>query len=595
MDNEQQFFWVNHNKERHVIEIRDGVLIAGIGGDSKLGYREMLGQARKDDLVFACFDQKITHIGVVKSKEAKIIDWKGSEHFEVKVKFEQLKKVVDIKEHVKHLVTIKRGYLSPINKNGVPQQGAYISKIDFDMASFLMSKANIYFDGKGLVDISKGPSGRVHDVKKLMSELTPNAIKEAISDYSQYEPWRYCYRHSTTYDLVYDGNRYPPKFIFGIAAKSIINRLMISDEFSGGEDSECFEILTSNGFYIEPKSKGDLKPILLNKYDREGICQLFEPGSKFTVGAGRWGISGIIRLKNKTNDLVFIVTIEKPHAGNPYKDALTDEGQLHWETQKQISADSDFVQRLKSHDHNTSNIHLFLRYEEKSNYSYLGLLAYDSVDENSTNPVRFTWRLLSSQSAFKLKKSLQIAPTSNVLKNESFVDEFDVDAFKVRVVDFPNGESKSKSVKKNNKTTKMLQQPDWAAADERNRTLGDQGEQLVMNFERARLSGIGRADLAAKIERVSLNDCSAGYDIKSFDEDGVEILIEVKTTKSNVYSPFYISQNEIKVASINHGNYYLYRVHGFDLKSNTCDIYIKNGSVEEIFDLEPVSYRAKVK
>ncbi|HGM4804194.1 TPA: DUF3427 domain-containing protein [Serratia marcescens] len=595
MDNEQQFFWVNHNKERHVIETRDGVLIAGIGGDSKLGYREMLGQARKGDIVFACFDQKITNIGVVKSKEAKIIEWKGSEHFEVKVKFEPLKKVVDIKEHVKHLVAIKRDYLSPINKNGVPQQGAYISKIDFDMASFLMSKANVYFDGNGFVEINKGPSGRIHNVKKILSELSARAIKDAIRDYSQYEPWRYCYRHSTTYDLVYYGNRYSPKFIFGIAAKTIINRLLISDEFSGGEDSECFEILTSNGFYIEPKSRGNLKPILLSKYDREGICQLFEPGTKFTVGSGRWGISGIIKLKNETDDLVFIVTIEKPHAGNPYEDALTDDGQLHWETQKKMSADSDFVQRLKAHDHNVSNIHLFLRYQEKSNYSYLGLLAYESVDENSTNPVRFIWRLLNNQSAIKLKKTLQIAPTANSLKNEVFVDEFDVDAFKVRVVEFPNGENKSKSVRKNNRSTKLLKQPDWAAADERNRTLGDQGEQLVMNFERDRLVRVGRPDLAAKVERVSLNDSSAGYDIKSFDEDGVEILIEVKTTKSDVYSPFYISQNEIKVASINHDNYYLYRVHSLDLKNNSCDIYIKNGSVEDIFDLEPVSYRAKVK
>ncbi|WP_347299640.1 DUF3427 domain-containing protein, partial [Clostridium perfringens] len=487
MDNEQQFFWVNHNKERHVIEIRDGILIAGIGGDSKLGYREMLGQARKGDIVFACFDQKITNIGVVKSKEARVIDWKGSEHFEVKVNFEPLKKVVDIKDHVKHLVAIKRDYLSPINKNGVPQQGAYISKIDFDMASFLMSKANVYFDGNGFVDINKGSSGRVHDVKELMSELSSRDIKEAIRDFSQYEPWRYCYRHSTTYDLVYDGNRYPPKFIFGIAAKTIINRLLISDEFSGGEDSECFGILKSNGFYIEPKSKGNLKPILLNKYDREGICQLFEPGTKFTVGAGRWGISGMIKIKNETDDLVFIVTIEKPHAGNPYKDTLTDDGQLYWETQKQMSADDNFVQRLKAHDHNTSNIHLFLRYQEESNYSYLGLLAYDSVVESSTNPVSFTWRLLSNQSAIKLKNSLKITLVSNFVKNENTVDEFDVNVFKIRVVDFPNGGNKTKSVKKSNKSTKVLQQPDWAAADERNRTLGDQGEQLVMNFERDRL------------------------------------------------------------------------------------------------------------
>lgn len=72
---------------------------------------------------------------------------------------------------------------------------------------------------------------------------------------------------------------------------------------------------------------------------------------------------------------------------------------------------------------------------------------------------------------------------------------------------------------------------DVAARDERNRKLGEAGEERVLQHERAALRDAGRDDLARKVRWVSREDGDgAGYDIASFDERGASRLIEVKTT-----------------------------------------------------------------
>ncbi len=73
---------------------------------------------------------------------------------------------------------------------------------------------------------------------------------------------------------------------------------------------------------------------------------------------------------------------------------------------------------------------------------------------------------------------------------------------------------------------------DWGAVTAHSRKLGEQGERFVLELERRRLRDAGQLDLEPKIEWVSqTRGDGAGYDIKSFDSTGTEILIEVKTTK----------------------------------------------------------------
>jgi len=58
----------------------------------------------------------------------------------------------------------------------------------------------------------------------------------------------------------------------------------------------------------------------------------------------------------------------------------------------------------------------------------------------------------------------------------------------------------------------------------------------------------GREDLSLRIEWTARTQGpEAGYDIKSFSEDGSEIFIEVKTTNGHQNTPFLITANEVRV------------------------------------------------
>ena len=104
---------------------------------------------------------------------------------------------------------------------------------------------------------------------------------------------------------------------------------------------------------------------------------------------------------------------------------------------------------------------------------------------------------------------------------------------------------------------------DYVLRQKENSRLGAAGEQWVFAYEKKRLSAAGRKDLAKQVEWVAQKDDSKGYDILSFDEEGNELFIEVKTTNGGVKTPFYLSALEMAVSSNNSSKYRLYRVYDF--------------------------------
>jgi hypothetical protein len=126
--------------------------------------------------------------------------------------------------------------------------------------------------------------------------------------------------------------------------------------------------------------------------------------------------------------------------------------------------------------------------------------------------------------------------------------------------------------------------PISALQDFRKKKLGNAGEQWVIDLERERLRRSDRPDLADRIRWMARESDSHGYDVKSFDIDGRERFIEVKTTNYGVSTPFYITRNEVDVSVEHPDQYSLYRVHGFQRDPH---IYILEGSVEETATLEP--------
>jgi hypothetical protein len=100
-----------------------------------------------------------------------------------------------------------------------------------------------------------------------------------------------------------------------------------------------------------------------------------------------------------------------------------------------------------------------------------------------------------------------------------------------------------------------------------------------------------RADLADRVEWVSreVGD-GLGYDIKSFDaETEEERFIEVKTTNSGKYFPFYLSANEVAFSRDCSSRYSLYRI--FNFRSH-ARLFVLAGAVDDHVNLAITSYRA---
>ena len=123
-----------------------------------------------------------------------------------------------------------------------------------------------------------------------------------------------------------------------------------------------------------------------------------------------------------------------------------------------------------------------------------------------------------------------------------------------------------------------------------NRSLGDAGEALVMEYERARLLEAGKDRLAQNVEQVSktVGD-HAGYDIRSYEVTGHDRFVEVKATRYGKLTPFYISAGEVRFSGSNLQAYHLYRL--FNFRRNP-KLFILPGDVTRHVRLHAVNYRA---
>jgi hypothetical protein len=126
----------------------------------------------------------------------------------------------------------------------------------------------------------------------------------------------------------------------------------------------------------------------------------------------------------------------------------------------------------------------------------------------------------------------------------------------------------------------------------RNAALGLAGEQLVMRYEQERLSQAGHDRLADKIIHISaVESDSRGFDILSYETDGRERLIEVKTTRFGALAPFFASRNEVEVSDSRNEEYQLYRVFKF---SEQPKLFLLPGSLKRTCQLDPLSFAARI-
>jgi hypothetical protein len=132
---------------------------------------------------------------------------------------------------------------------------------------------------------------------------------------------------------------------------------------------------------------------------------------------------------------------------------------------------------------------------------------------------------------------------------------------------------------------------DYLAREARNRSLGEAGEALAVAYERFRLREAGRAKLSDRVEHVSqTRGDGLGYDILSFDLDGRERFIEVKTTAFGKETPFFISRSEVDFSVATADQFHLYRLFEFRRQPR---LFTLSGPVGRSCMLDPATFVAR--
>ncbi len=127
-----------------------------------------------------------------------------------------------------------------------------------------------------------------------------------------------------------------------------------------------------------------------------------------------------------------------------------------------------------------------------------------------------------------------------------------------------------------------------------NKRIGDLGELWVIDRERKKLEQASKSKLAKKVKHVAKEQGDGlGYDILSYDVNGNKIYIEVKTTKGNVNSTFYITRNELEKSRIEQDNYRLYRVYAFDDETENAELLIIKGDLSNLCEI-PLTFKVKM-
>jgi hypothetical protein len=131
---------------------------------------------------------------------------------------------------------------------------------------------------------------------------------------------------------------------------------------------------------------------------------------------------------------------------------------------------------------------------------------------------------------------------------------------------------------------------DYLALEARNRSLGSAGEKFILEYEHERLWRAGKRELASRIEHTAeTKGDGLGYDIVSFETDGRERLIEVKTTRFGIGTPFYATKNEVNYSQMREKEYHLYRLFSFVKQPK---LFILDGSIRETCLLDPAVFSA---
>lgn len=349
----------------------------------------------------------------------------------------------------------------------------------------------------------------------------------------------------TTYQLVYEGRRYAPKAVVGLACRHSIGRMLRPEDFSGGEaPGQANFVLRSLGFTVVRKD---------------------EDGEESPAG-GDWS-----ELEVRLVVADYFAMLEAELEGRPlnktkHRRALAP----------RLRGRSTGSIEFKHQNVSGVLVGLGMPYIEgyKPRCNYQAILATEVEGFLERHPDFFD--------------RLAAAPRLNPTEPQ----QASLRALSQIIVDPPENTPAPRPRISRPWISRRGQRVDFAERDAANRELGKLGEQFVLELERHRLRALGRDDLAEQVLWASreIGD-GLGFDILSFnDTDDSERMLEVKTTGLGKFFPFYVTRNEVRCSEDIPRQFQLFRVFDFGQDPR---LYILHGSLSESCRLDPVLYRAQ--
>jgi hypothetical protein len=94
----------------------------------------------------------------------------------------------------------------------------------------------------------------------VWDRVTRTEVLRAVQEYDRLGPEAFFSAHgfapTTTYDLIWDERRYPPKAILGTAYEFATGQRLASEDFEGGK-AGAVKVLGKLGFTVQPRRAAD--------------------------------------------------------------------------------------------------------------------------------------------------------------------------------------------------------------------------------------------------------------------------------------------------------------------------------------------------
>ena len=220
-------------------------------------------------------------------------------------------------------------------------------------------------------------------------------------------------------------------------------------------------------------------------------------------------------------------------------------------------------------------IEAFDKYLHQSNYRY--------GEVKNKNIHLYNWNKLIEYSKNFLYQYATLYDELEALVNEDQSVENNVDLYVLTESEVPK---RMKSYVDRNKSFKG-REIDWSKKQLVSSRLGLLGEKLVIKTEKEKVRRLGFPE---KVEKIQKRLDGEGYDILSFDKNGEEIFIEVKTTKGNSEEPFYLSANEKAFCELNISKYVIYRLYNYSYQNKSAKVYKIKGADIQTLKLRPTNF-----